>query len=605
MTLKGGFSGSATKRFPIERADLAATTIGAIADQNYTGQDIQPVFDVTFGGNAVSADEFTASWADNKEMGTATLTITANDDSAHFKPGSTNTITFTIKGTQVTLDNVSVEGSGFTYTRLPINPVVVKATINGAEVTLVEGTDYTIDFGTAGNVNAGKVTYTVKPVAGSGFEIPAEGLVVDESSDKAFTIAPAVISSVEVAETDLAYTGSDLAPTVTVKATGGQVADDSEGAEEGATKAAELTLQADEYSLTYNGAAALPKAAGDYTVAAVPESTNFVNGDPAASVTATVAKADLNGVAVDGVKDAGYTGTPVTQEFTVAFNGLPVSDDEYTVSYENNNAKGTATLVLTAAADGNFTGTKRVDFEIGAADLSDTAHVTVAPIPDQEYTGSAIEPEVIVTYDGRQLTSADYVVESIDNNIQVGVAVVTVAANQWGNFVGKQIVSFNIMPASIAAATISASDVQLPETGTVEPVVSVALNGKNLTLGTDFKCSYAAAGDGASLVDGKPATAGTYTVTATGTGNYTGTTAAATFKVTTDEVLSIADEAKYTVTATGTTGLAYNGTAHTPAVAVTKVEDGSALTEGTDYTVEYQNNTNAGTAGMDTSQKVV
>ena len=55
------------------------------------------------------------------------------------------------------------------------------------------------------------------------------------------------------------------------------------------------------------------------------------------------------------------------------------------------------------------------------------------------------------------------------------------------------------------------------------------------------------------------------------------------------------------VTLTGAEGLVYTGSAHTPAVTVTR--DGVVLTEGTDYTAEYSNNVNAGDASVTVAGK--
>ncbi len=108
---------------------------------------------------------------------------------------------------------------------------------------------------------------------------------------------------------------------------------------------------------------------------------------------------------------------------------------------------------------------------------------------------------------------------------------------------------------------------------TPEPVVEV--DGTTLTPGTDYEVSYS-----------DNTEEGTATVTITGKGDYYGAKTV-TFRISKQ---SISD-----ATVTGITDQTYTGKAITPKPVV-KLADGTTLKEGTDYTVEYKNNINAGTA---------
>ncbi|MCD7843097.1 MAG: S8 family serine peptidase [Clostridiales bacterium] len=110
-----------------------------------------------------------------------------------------------------------------------------------------------------------------------------------------------------------------------------------------------------------------------------------------------------------------------------------------------------------------------------------------------------------------------------------------------------------------------------------EPAVTVKnADGGTLTQGTDYTVSYS-----------NNTTVGTATVTVTGKGSYTGT-------VETTFTIVETDLSNCTVTLSQTTCY-YSGTAQKPAVTV-KNADGNTLTQGTDYTVSYSNNTAVGTA---------
>ncbi len=125
---------------------------------------------------------------------------------------------------------------------------------------------------------------------------------------------------------------------------------------------------------------------------------------------------------------------------------------------------------------------------------------------------------------------------------------------------------------SIAGASVTAP-AQTYTGSALKPAPTVTLKGKILTQGTDYTVAYA-----------NNTNAGTATVTVTGKGSYTGS-ATSTFKI------SAADASKATVKAANQ---AYTGKALTPAPTVTF--NGKALKQGTDYTLAYTNNTNAGTA---------
>ena len=103
---------------------------------------------------------------------------------------------------------------------------------------------------------------------------------------------------------------------------------------------------------------------------------------------------------------------------------------------------------------------------------------------------------------------------------------------------------------------------------------TLKLGDKTLTNGTDYTLSYA-----------NNTNVGTATVTITGKGNYTGTISK-TFTISAASITS--------VTVTGIANKTYNGKAQTQNPTV-KLGD-KTLTNGTDYTLSYANNTNAGTA---------
>ena len=296
-----------------------------------------------------------------------------------------------------------------------------------------------------------------------------------------------------------------------------------------------------------------------------------------ATGTFAIMQVDLSAASIS-VDTQTYTGEALKPTITVKINNrtlMPGSD--YTVTYSNNTAVGTAAFTLTGT--GNYKGTRTGYFSIVAASIAD-ATVT---FEDQVYAGGeAIEPSAMVVLNGRTLVEGTDYALTYSNNRKAGTA--TVAVTGRGNYTGSvnPRPTFRILPASIEDAQVYASSVEY--TGSpVTTTVSVFLGEKVLTAGTDFTVSYennVEVGEATAIVTGK--------------GNYTGT-ASTTFYITGTPKTNISGA---TVTAANQT---YTGSALRPTVTVKL--NGKTLTLGTDYTVAYSNNIEVGTATITVTGK--
>ena len=279
---------------------------------------------------------------------------------------------------------------------------------------------------------------------------------------------------------------------------------------------------------------------------------------------------------IAAIADQTYKGSAITPALTVKSGNTTLnSGTDYTVSYSNNVNVGTATVTVTGM--GNYTGTKTATFKITQANASS---FTISAIEDQPYTGSAITPAITVTFSNRILSQGtDYTV-SYSNNVNKGTATVTVTG--IGNFTGTKSTTFKIVDPVLKDFTISEIADQTYTGSAITPAVTVKDGSKTLTIGNDYTVSYS-----------NNTNVGTATVTVTGKGEYNGTTKTASFKIKARNasnftISSIADQT-------------YTGFAITPAVTV---KDGSKnLSQGTDYTVSYSNNTNVGTATVTVTGK--
>ena len=212
------------------------------------------------------------------------------------------------------------------------------------------------------------------------------------------------------------------------------------------------------------------------------------------------------------------------------------------------------------------------------------------------YTGCEIQYNPKVTVDGTVLTKdVDYVV-TYSNNINVGTASYTVTG--IGSYNGSVTKTFKISQAAITKSTVNITmeDGPFYYTGsTIKPKITItdtvydpSIKGAKtvtLTEGKDYTLTYA---QNVNYWDSPY-------VTITGINGYSGSvkkTFSIEYAVPTPTTTDIS-----TCTATlSLSSYTYDGTAKTPTVTV---KNGSTtLTNGTDYSVAYSNNVNAGTAAV-------
>lgn len=158
----------------IVKADFSTVTIGAIADQTFTGAEIKPAVTVTFNGKSVSEDEYNVAYSDNVNAGTATVTLTSKDK--NFSTAKRKTATF------------------------KINPA--KATLSFDKTELSAAVNETPEWPVLSNPQGANVAYTSsKPEVA---EVDKDGLVTMKTTGE--TIITAAINDPNYQFTDAKYT---------------------------------------------------------------------------------------------------------------------------------------------------------------------------------------------------------------------------------------------------------------------------------------------------------------------------------------------------------------------------------------------------------------
>lgn len=286
----------------------------------------------------------------------------------------------------------------------------------------------------------------------------------------------------------------------------------------------------------------------------------------------TVAPADF-GLTQDGIK------IEVTHAGNSLITGYLPSDDMRSVTFTlrdaANNASDTATLKFSSANYNEASGT----LTIKIIDKNTDADTLKIDVPATVTYGDTVTPSVgeskpagagDVTFkffdkDGNQVS---------DQPFPVGKYKVTASCEDADTIYTAE-KEFEVVARKLTEENVTFGENLVYTGNELTQTVTVTVGGKELTKDTDYTVT--------GLTGTEP---GSYPVTVTGTGNYTG-------EVTKSFTISKAQISSAAITYdAGPYG--YTGKEWKPEVAVSFND--AALTADTDYTVSYENNINAGTA---------
>jgi len=613
----GDYSGTQTVYFTINPKALAMTMVTLSATSfTYNGNEQKPTVTVKDGGTTLSVDkDYTVTWpADMVSQGTKTITITGIGNYSGTLEPTYSVGLKSVAGAEVALSYESIVFNGSVQ-----KPTVTSVVVDGHKLTA--GTDYTTEFtATADYTNQG----------GKSFKIKGTGNYAGEK-ELSYTIEQKAVTSsmIVLANENLVYTGLDQHPTVTIQdmvgttniittndytllnpdhATVGTyvVTLTGKGNYKGTAEkqysiignqAAGFTvaaIAAQEYtgaeikpepSVTDNNNRALTKGT-DYTV----EYSNNINAG-----TATVTVTGINGYS--GTKsvnfeitpkslnhaDIGVTLSPATFTYTGTTQKPTVTvkdgasktlvlNTDYTLVNDGGVAQGDYTVTVTGIGNYKDVRTSGTSYSIGGQSLTGASMVLYS-LSDYTYDGNEKKPGVSEVKLGSTVIPADNYTVSYSNNVNVGEATVTVTGK--GNCSGTASTTFTITPKTVNSDMIAISETTFNYDGTLHKPATVTV--KNGTLPMTLDTDYTLTNEGGTAI-------GTYSVTITGQGNYTGT-ASKSYSIVAN------DASAFTIDAIA--DQTYDGTAQTPAPVV---KDGTNTLDGSYYSVAYLNNINAGTA---------
>lgn len=530
ITGKGIYGGSVKKTFTIKKLGISASAVSGTGNKVYTGSAIKPVPAVKVGGRTLkNGTDFTVSYKNNTEPGTATLSVTG-------KGNYSGSVAKTFKITARAINDVEVTVPDTVFTGEQVKPDVV---VSYGSYQFINNSDYTLSF--KDNVNIGTASVVVtgkKHLSGS--------------RTVTFPIEKADISSTEIAVKNATFTGSAVKSAVDVRlgnvtlkegthytlsyknnvnAGTAQVTVSGKGSLEGAVTKDFTIAKADisKASISASGTYApngvkigINAKFGNYTLKSsdyivnVPtsagEQTLTISGNGNFSgkttVKCNVAKADIANaksslsLSTDG---KGYT-------VTVIYDGVLLTQNK---DYKVTVTESATDVSAVITGIGNYGGTVTLSGISNELEAFNNAVVTIGKVT---YNGTAQLPSVTVKIGSVTLKSGtDYILSAYDNT-NAGTATAVIAGK--GKYAGaEKKTQFTIEPAAISSASISCEDQIYTGQGvTAQPVVT--FKGKTLALGVDYYIS------GYSNI----VNVGTATVTVKGKGNFTGT-AKGTFRI--------------------------------------------------------------------------
>lgn len=220
--------------------------------------------------------------------------------------------------------------------------------------------------------------------------------------------------------------------------------------------------EADQVSISYKGTllnggaaygpvATVPTLPGDYTVTV----TVSAGGNQyQVSSQFTIEQKKVVGMMIVPIGNCVYNGQEQKPAIVVKDGDkVLILGTDYEVEYDDNLNAGLG--IVTVKGIGNYQGTAMATFNILDKALTNDM---IQAIADQSYTGSAIEPAVVVKDGDKVLVEGrDYTV-TYENNVEVGTATVVVKAWTSGNYEGEIKATFNI----VGTTGIGAANSQQP-----------------------------------------------------------------------------------------------------------------------------------------------
>ena len=573
LTIKNASGTDVTANYNVTKATGKLTITSASVDFDitldndtfeYDGTEKEPEATIKVDGKTlVEGTDYDVSYKDNKDAGTATITITGKGN----YEGSIGEKTFEITKRAIT---VKANDASKAYDTLPLT---------NNTYTITSGTlaqDHTMTVTISGTItDVGSVPNTITNVVIK--DTTDRDVTVNYNITKqagTLTITPAKDAKFDITldKDTFVYDGTAKTPTPTVKV------------------GTATLVKGTDYDVSYKdnvnaGTATVTITGKGNYAGAIGEKTFTITK---ANITPTVNMSDYvyGGTKADPSVN-GNTGNGNVTYYYNTSNSNSNGTNWTTVTSSTSLSAGTYYMYAVIEETANYKGatTPTKEFRITSIDISENNPNVTATIPSEEriYKDAEYRPEVTLKNGTETLVlDKDYTV-TYTNNINAGMATITITGTN--NYSGSRTINFMISKRPI---TIKPKDVtkvydRLPLTSTVPEVTAGSLVfSHEITLTTTGTITNV------GTVENTISTLIIKDASGTDvTSNYDITKGVGTLTVT------AADNVDFDITLDNDS-FVYDGTQKEPGVTI-KV-NGATLEEGKDYDVSYKNNKDAGTA---------
>lgn len=435
-----------------EGFSISDCDIAEIGEVLYSPGGAMPIPVITNGNTTLThGTDYTLSFRDNKAVGTGYVIIKGRGGYYGTAEKSFVIIPRDIADTEIAVSDIYYDTNG--------DRPEVGVSVDGRYFT--EGKDYTVSY-----TDNSDGTVTVK-VSGIGGLTGSKEVLYS-------SIRVPLIQATAYCE-DVTYTADAVTPPVTVVYNG-------------------VTLtEGTDYTVTYEDNIAIGKAK------AVIRGIGHYSG--AITKKFNILPVDIS----QGEIDVSFSENYDSYSIAVYYGELLLEEgSDYTLSSQQEGIYETVTV----SGTGIYAGTLQKTFKVAGFNPLDMAQI--GEIPPQIYTGEYIRPDVILTYNGKELVyGTDYYL-TYENNKNVGTTIITVTG--MGKSYGTvREIPFEILPLDINNCKLICDN--MTYTGEkLTPVPLITFGNYTLLQDTDF------------IIDGYTdnVNAGKGTVTVSGTGNYTG-----------------------------------------------------------------------------------
>jgi len=599
---KGNYGGTLLGTYTIDPLSISDgnVTIDPIADRTYTGAAQEPPVVVKLNGVVVPSSNYTVSYSNNINVGTANVTLTGKGNFT----GSRNDVTFkinpkTLANLTYTLGGAPCTGSGTSYTSeyvadytgLEVKPAVV--VYDGGNV--LTSNDYTVSY--SGNINVGTATARVS----------GRGSYAGSTVYITFGIDYKSIENTNVTLTGTKKVNGIIYPTVTVY---------DPTAPYGAQDLVEGTHYDIIATATHAGAGntAIIRGKGNYRGEQIVtyDIGHDLNDEEKTSVQVWTPNGNYEmPKESSGVYVFEYIGD-VHPSIKVFYDGNALTTNDFEIGLErlsgtNDFDAGTRIKVTVTGIGDNYYNSKSAQYNISRKNINDSELIAITDdstnstkTSDWIYTydrlAKVVKPKIVYNVkDGAAVTLADsdYTKDkdSVGPNVLYDGGLIKstpVTLTGTGNYMGTVTLNYTINPCSLSDTdVINVVDIgdqqytgeQIRPLPVVQHTLSDAST-RELVNGTDYELAYANNTAVATVSSENPPTV---IITAKDRGNYTG------------QVTKKFNIIRRTLTQTNTTvtpipDMIYDGQPKTPTgFSVYYNETGNVLTTD-DYDVEPVNN---------------